>query len=223
VRVLLDLLLPRRCACCALPGADLCGECLQALPRIQAPLCERCGAPTAWPVRRCRECSGRRIAFATARAAVRYEREARLVVAAWKERALRGLATVAAALLADALARPLADALAFVPPDPDRGLRRGHHPAAALADRLAALWEIPALPLLVRPVAGKPQRALGLADRRRNVAGAFAACRSPPPRVVLVDDVYTTGATASEAARCLRKAGARRVDVVTFARTVRRG
>jgi predicted amidophosphoribosyltransferase len=62
-----------------------------------------------------------------------------------------------------------------------------------------------------------------LDERRRNVRGAFAATRAPPGRIVLVDDVYTTGATASEAARCLLRAGARRVDVVTFARTVRRG
>jgi competence protein ComFC len=221
--VLLDLILPRRCACCALPGTDLCGACLEALPRIRAPLCERCGAPTAWPVRRCRECAGRRIAFASARAAVRYEREARLFVAAWKERALRGLAAVAAALLAEAVARPLADALAFVPADPDRGRSRGYHPAAALAERLAPLWELPTLSLLERPHPGKAQRELGMADRRRNVAGAFAACRAPPARVILVDDVYTTGATASEAARCLLRAGARRVDVLTFARTVRHG
>ena len=154
---------------------------------------------------------------------MRYEREARLLVTAWKERALRGLVTVAAAFLADAVARPHADALAFVPADPDRGLWRGHHPAAALATQLGTIWEIPALPLLVRPLAGKAQRELGLAERRRNVAGAFAASRAPPARVCLVDDVYTTGATASEAAGCLRRAGARRVDVITFARTVRRG
>jgi len=77
--------------------------------------------------------------------------------------------------------------------------------------------------LLERPRAGKAQRELGLAHRGGNVAGVFVACRAPPPRVVLVDDVYTTGATASEAARCLVRAGARRVDVLTFARTVRQG
>jgi predicted amidophosphoribosyltransferase len=172
-------------------------------------------------VRRCRECAGRRLAFASARAAVRYEREARVLVAAWKGRALRGLASVAAALLADTVAPPAAHALAFVPADPDRGLARGHHPAASLAERLAAIWGLPVLALLERPQAGRAQRELGLAERRRNVAGAFAACRSPPSRVILVDDVYTTGATASEAARCLLRAGARRVEVLTFARAVR--
>jgi predicted amidophosphoribosyltransferase len=154
---------------------------------------------------------------------VRYEREARMLVAAWKERALRGLAELAATLLADAVAPPSADALAYVPADPDRRLQRGHHPAAALAAHLSAAWELPVVTLLDRPRAGPAQRGLGLVERRRNVAGAFAACRSPPARVVLVDDVYTTGATASEAARCILRAGARRVDVITFARTVRRG
>ena len=220
--MLIDLLLPRRCACCSLPGAEVCEACIRALPRIRGPLCDRCGAPTAWPVRRCRECAGRRIAFATARAAVRYEREARVLVAAWKERALRGLAAIAATLLVEAVARPSADALAYVPADPDRRLKRGHQPAAALAARLSEAWDVPMLTLLDRPRPARPQRELGLAERRRNVAGAFAACRSPPARVVLVDDVYTTGATASEAARCLLRAGATRVDVLTFARTVRR-
>jgi predicted amidophosphoribosyltransferase len=154
---------------------------------------------------------------------VRYEREARTLVTAWKERALRGLAELAAMLVVDAVAPPSADALTYVPADPDRGLRRGHHPAVALAAHLSATWQMPVVKLLDRPRAGTAQRDLGLVERRRNVAGAFAACRAPPARVVLVDDVYTTGATASEAARCLLRAGARRVDVITFARTVRRG
>jgi len=221
--VLLDLLLPRRCACCALPGVELCAACLQLLPRVRPPLCARCGAPTQWPVRRCRECSGRRLGFATARAAVEYDERVRKLVAAWKEYALRRLASFAVALVAEAIPRPPADTVvSFVPPDPDRGLKRGHHPAAALAAGLGAAWELPAVPLLERPRAAPPQRGLELPARRRNVRGAFASCRAPPARVVLVDDVYTTGATASEAARTLLRAGARHVDVVTFARTVRR-
>lgn len=220
--MLLDLILPRRCACCGRPGAALCAPCHDALPRVTPPLCVRCGAPTPWPVRRCRECAGRRLAFATARAAVAYDDSVRLIVAGWKERALRGLAAIAAALLAEVVPRPTADAVTFVPPDPDRGLRRGHHPPAALAALLAESWELPLATLLERGVAGRPQRGLALPERRRNVRGAFAACRAPPARVVLVDDVYTTGATATEAARSLLRAGARSVHVVTFARAIRR-
>ncbi len=65
------------------------------------------------------------------------------------------------------------------------------------------------------------QRGLGLAERRRNVAGAFAPARVAPARVCLIDDVYTSGATAAAAASALRRGGARRVEVVTLARAVR--
>ena len=65
------------------------------------------------------------------------------------------------------------------------------------------------------------QRGLKQAERRRNVAGAFLAGEGVPPRITLVDDVYTTGATVDAAASALRKGGARRVEVVTFARTIR--
>ena len=76
-------------------------------------------------------------------------------------------------------------------------------------------------PLLVR-VRGSPrQRELTRVERRRNVASAFHAVRDAPRRVTLVDDIYTTGATSNAAASALRKAGAREVDVVTFARTIR--
>jgi predicted amidophosphoribosyltransferase len=68
----------------------------------------------------------------------------------------------------------------------------------------------------------KPQRGLDLRERRRNVAGAFTAQTASPRQIILVDDVYTSGSTATAAASALRKAGARSVEVVTFARAVRR-
>src|SRR5438874_13262844 len=126
---MLDLLLPQRCVVCGLGGTQFCSTCLTRLPRIEPPLCERCGTPTAWPVRRCRECAGRRLAFASARAAVAYEGAVRALVAAWKERGLRRLAALAAELVVEAVPRPYAAGLCFVPPDGDRSLRRGHHPA----------------------------------------------------------------------------------------------
>jgi ComF family protein len=217
----LELLLPQRCVACGASGAQVCGGCRDALPRIAPPLCERCGAPTAWAVARCRECAGRRIAFARARAAVEYDDRVRALVGAWKERGLRTLAALAAELVAETLARPRAAALTFVPADRDRGLWRGHHPAERLAHELGRRWELPVEPLLVRTRTSPRQRGLTLAERRRNVRGAFAATAAVPRAVVVVDDVYTSGATASAAASALRKSGAARVEIVTFARAVR--
>jgi ComF family protein len=217
----LDLLLPQRCLVCLAPGGQVCPACTSALRRLGPPWCVRCGAPTAWPVRRCAECAGRRLAFAHARAAVEYDKPVRRIVSAWKERGLRRLAAWAAAVVVDTVARPDGAALTFVPSDHDRRLRRGHHPAEALARELATGWGLTLEPLLAR-VRGSPrQRELGRIERRRNVSAAFAARGSVPARVVLVDDVYTTGATANAAASALRKAGAREVEVVTFARTIR--
>jgi predicted amidophosphoribosyltransferase len=218
---LLDLILPVRCVVCDAAGEQLCRACRDALPRLGSPLCDRCGAPTAWPVARCRECSGRRLAFASARAAVAYDDGVRRLVRSWKERGLRTLAAAAADAVADVLLPPGAIALTFVSPDRGRGLERGHHPAERLARELGERWSLPVLPLLGRTRPVPRQRGLSLADRRRNVAGAFAPARESPPRVVLVDDVYTSGSTANAAASALRKAGARRVEVVTFARVVR--
>jgi predicted amidophosphoribosyltransferase len=216
----LDLLLPQRCLVCSRPGKQVCEDCTSGLRPITPPLCERCGAPTAWPVRRCAECAGRRLAFAQARAAVAYEDPVPLIVGAWKERGLRQLAAWAAEVVAEALPRPEGVLIGFVPGDPDRRLKRGHA-AERLAAELAERWSLPSESLLRRMRSSVRQRGLRRAERRRNVAGAFLPRAHVPPRVILVDDVFTTGATADAAASALRRGGARRVEIVTFARTIR--
>jgi predicted amidophosphoribosyltransferase len=172
-------------------------------------------------VSRCRECSGRRLAFASARAAVAYEPPVPALVRAWKEHGLRVLAGQAADVIAKTIPRPGATVLAFVPADGDRSVKRGHHPAERLADELGRRWELPVLRALRRSRAPRRQRGLSLVERRRNVAGAFTSAGAVPAKVALVDDVYTTGSTVSAAASALRRAGARRVEVVAFARAVR--
>jgi ComF family protein len=217
----LDLLLPQRCLACSRPGAQVCETCTGALRRIRAPGCGRCGAPTSWPVERCSECAGRRLAFAYARAAVEYDGPVRRIVAAWKERGLRRLAAWAAEVVVESVPRPRAECLVCVPADPDRRLLRGYHAAEQLGRELASAWELSFEPLLVRARGSPRQRELTRAERRRNVASAFSSGGTVPAQVTLVDDVYTTGATANAAASALRKGGARRVEVVTFARTIR--
>jgi predicted amidophosphoribosyltransferase len=164
---------------------------------------------------------GRRLAFASARAAVEYDDAVRALVSAWKERGLRGIAGLAASIMTEVIPQPAAQLIAFVPADGDRSLTRGHHPPERLARELGELWGLPAQPLLRRTRPLRPQRGLSRVERRRNVRGAFRAvpCRG---RVLLVDDVYTTGSTVAAAASVLRAAGAASVDVVTFARAARR-
>src|ERR687887_160003 len=142
---MLDVLRPRGGVGCGGGRTQLCPGCLAALPRFEPPLCERCGLPTAWPVRRCRQCAGRRLAFASARAAVHYDDAVRSLVGAWKERALRRLAAHVVSVILEVVPPPRADALTFIPPDPDRGLKRGPPPPRQLAEALAAEWDLPAV------------------------------------------------------------------------------
>ena len=141
---------------------------------------------------------------------------------AWKERGLRLLAPHAADLVAECVPRPAADVITYIPPDGDRSIRRGHQPARDLASALGERWGLPVACLLTRTRTVARQTGLPRAERRRNMRGAFtAAYADVPGRVVLVDDVYTTGATVDAAAAALRAAGAREVHVVTLARAVR--
>ncbi|HEV3478775.1 MAG TPA: hypothetical protein VG144_04930, partial [Gaiellaceae bacterium] len=88
---------------------------------------------------------------------------------------MRLLAEEAANVIFETVERPGVAALTFVPPDGDRSVKRGHHPAERLAHALGGRWELPVVRPLARTRAPRPQRGLPLAERRRNVAGAFAA------------------------------------------------
>jgi predicted amidophosphoribosyltransferase len=216
-----DIVFPRRCVAWRGPADLLCPAGHARLRVLADPRCGLCGAPTRWPVERCRECSGRRLAFASARAAVVYDGPARDFLRAWKEHGVRRAATLAGELVAAHVERPPADVISYIPPDSARQLHRAAHPAQTLAAELAARWQLALGPPLMRTRSSGRQAALAHGDRTRNVRGLFAARPVTGARVVLVDDVYTTGATASAAAEALRSAGALEVHVVTFARTPR--
>ncbi len=137
---------------------------------------------------------------------------------AWKDAARAPVAELAARCVLAATPRPVADLVVPVPPARARAAWRGVDGPAALADLLGRAWAVPVRHDVLERVRDRPQRGLTAVERRRNAAGSIAARAEVRGRVLLIDDVLTTGATVRAAAHRLRSVGADRVDVVTFAR-----
>lgn len=241
LNLLLNFLFPPRCAGCATRLAvettsRVCAICLAGIERISAPLCICCGIPfdsPQGPSHQCGRCLASPPRFGKARSVARYRSSAEAengTLAAMIRRHKYGLDQS----LAHALAQCLGDELPVQAADYDlivpvplhrRRLRwRGFNQAALLADavarRLGGRLEVGVL-ARIRPT--PPQTAQDLESRTRNVRGAFAVrqpARVKDQRLLLVDDVFTTGATVNECARVLRAAGARSVDVLTLARAL---
>ena len=174
------------------------------------------------PIPECAGCTASAPAFDWARAAGVYARPLREAVQQFKFARRPALARPLAALIVEqcATAVPAGAVLVPVPLARERERERGFNQAALLAERLASPLSARLRPRwLARTRATAPQTELTAVERRRNVSGAFVASTSARDAdVVLVDDVFTTGATAAECARALRAAGARSVGVLTVAR-----
>lgn len=233
VRGLLDAFFPWRCVGCGeRADSSICGACRGRIRWIRGPRCVRCGIPfESGPSHPCGRCAARPPAFERMRAAAHYRAgdEDRdplgTALRALKYGRRRALASTLGEILAEAL--PFAvdehDRIAPVPLHRDRLRERGFNQAALLARPLARRTRAHLdLGLLVRTRPTPPQVGLGELERRRNLRDAFAlrAGRSVRGlRVLLVDDVCTSGATADACARALLDAGAVKVDVVTLAHT----
>ena len=222
-RIALDLIYPPRCVLCGAGGAMLCTSCEASLPRARRPRCERCWLPKA-EAAPCRHCLERPLALDAVRALYRYEEGPRRLVHALKYRDQSALASLMGQAMAS-LAREEGLAADLVVPVPLAGARarqRGYNQAALLAKAIASEIEAPIVEALRRRRSAPPQAQSATAEaRRRNVESAFAARRPEliaAKRVLLVDDVVTTGATLDACARVLRSAGAREVMAITFAR-----
>jgi ComF family protein len=202
---------PPWCACCGLPFVTFAGPGPPAAaPGGPAGFCGACaGAPPPWDY---------------ARAAAQYVDPLRMALGAFKFDGQRALARPLADLLVEQCGAGLpsdVDALVPVPLGRARERERGFNQAALLAERLGRALGLPVRGWLGRTRPTRPQSELGAAERRGNVRNAFSARSAVTGRhVVVVDDVLTTGATASECARVLRQAGARAVGVLTVARVV---
>lgn len=239
VATTLDALLPPRCLSCGTPverQGGLCAACWGTLTFIAQPCCARCGLPFEYALEGesadaalCGACMADPPEFHRARAALVYDDGSRPLVLGFKHGDRLHAADAFGAWMARAGAELLADAdlLAPVPLHRWRLFRRRYNQAALLAYAVGRRIGRPVAPdLLTRARATRSQGGLGRKERHRNVKGAFAPARGAEAkvrdkRIVLVDDVLTTGATLEECARVLRRAGAARVDVLTLARVVK--
>jgi ComF family protein len=232
--VALDTALPPLCASCRTLLADpggLCPACWSRVSFIVPPYCERLGIPFTYdpgPGILSMEAIADPPAYGRARAAVRFEDVARDLVHRLKYGDRLDLATSMGQWMARA-GRPLlddADALVPVPLHWRRLWARRFNQAAALARVVASDSGVPLLTAALRRARATPQQVgLSRSARAANVQGAFAVTQAGKTaiygkRLVLVDDVLTSGATVDACARVLLRAGARNVDVVVFARVV---
>jgi ComF family protein len=234
VRSVVDLVLPSTCLACRKPvgaAGGLCAGCWTNMGFIARPYCERLGTP--FPS----DTGGALLspaaiadppAYDRARAAARYGDVARDLVHLLKYGDRLDLAKPLGAWMARAGAELLedADALVPVPLHWSRLWQRRFNQSAALARTVSALSGVPVADhILARVRATPPQVGLGKSERARNVQAAFTvpkAARSEVKarKLVVIDDVLTSGATADACARVLRRAGASRVDVLVLARVV---
>jgi len=242
-----QLLLPAECLLCrallsfAASSRLVCDVCRHRWRPVRPPWCARCGQPEPL-FGRCRLCAEWPAAFGPARSAVWLDAGAREAVHALKYGGLPRIATELAAAMAG-LELPGIDSAWLVPVPLGRArLRtRGYNQSERLARALGRRWRRPVVDLLVRTRDTAAQTALTPEARLANVAGAFtvrngecgvrnerahadSALRIPHSALerplILVDDVFTTGATLAEAARALERAGAGTVSAVTFGRAV---
>jgi len=232
--VVLDALLPPRCAVCGEPvdrPRSLCLRCWSALGFVTRPLCAICGdpfetAPPGEPV--CGDCLAAPPPWGRARSALRYDDASRPLVLGFKHGDRLHLAPLLAGWMQAAGAELLADADVIVPVPLHRWrlIARRYNQAAVLAHALGRTTGIAVSDrALVRVRRTPSQGQLTRTQRARNVQGAF---RVDAPRcveivgrrVLLVDDVLTSGATAGACTRVLLQAGAEAVDLLTLARVV---
>jgi ComF family protein len=234
-RAVVDGVLPPRCLACGATLGEpdaLCSRCWRGITFFGSPWCVRCGLPFPHPMGKealCGACARERRSWDRARAVLRYDNNSRRLVLGLKHGDRTHAAGAFGRWMHRAGGEVLADAdlLVPVPLHWTRLFQRRYNQAVLLAQSIHAAGGPPvAADWLVRRRRTPSQGHLGPAARERNVRGAFAIRRGRSfagKRAVIIDDVLTTGATAEECARVLKRAGASSVNVLTLARALRVG
>ena len=233
-RAMLDLLLPPQCLTCDAPVTSqggLCVACFSATTFLNGPACVSCATPFSHPGqggagRICPHCAEAPPPWRHARAALRYDEAGRRLILPLKHADRTELAGALAAMMARAGASLLEDAewLVPVPLHPSRLRARGYNQAALLARAIGRCRDVPVISdALVRLHPTQPLGELSAVERETAVKGVFAVRRGrgallKHKRVVLIDDVLTSGATSAACTRVLLAAGALSVDVLVAAR-----
>ncbi len=223
-------LYPSRCPSCrrALPFGEetkLCSFCRERLPWIGEERCLLCGQKTEEGEELCRECRGASHRFDQARALFLYNEDTGRMILDFKNRGEKEIGRWLGREMAESFRESLplwrADCIVPVPITRSKKRKRGYNQAEVLAEILGEEWKIPVeRNLLLRVREGEQQKKLSLEERMGNLKGVFAL--SGPlikgARVLLVDDVITTGSTADTCAALLKEAGAEKVFVAAAAR-----
>lgn len=234
----LDLLFPpaERCIVCGRGNRDgqaICQSCLQQMGHGAGPSCPRCGRSLAGQrqldgqLLPCPFCAGKSWAFSEARSIGPYEGALRLAVHRLKFRGQQDYGRVLGDVLYRSVESDWWEAADFIVPVPlhtERLRQRGYNQAEIVAGQLAMQANKPLRQILVRHQPTNPQTGLSQQQRQRNVQGAFRIALGQErwvkgKRLLLVDDVLTTGSTLDACARILRQAGAAEVRVATLAIT----
>jgi competence protein ComFC len=210
------------CVGCERRASDvLCCTCFEALPGVGCPVCARCGLPTAFATFVCQECKNVDFGFQSARAPLKYDGVGNEIVHALKYRGdIRVVERLAVPLMLQVLDVGRFDAVVPVLLHRSRLRKRGFNQAELLARGVAEKMQATVSDTLEVVRSTRDQVELSAAQRRANVAGAYSPTVPLRGKILLVDDVFTTGATMSACATTLVRAGAHEVHALSLCTTV---
>lgn len=226
IRNILNFIYPEKCPFCGRivtkETGGICYSCREKLPYINEPYCMKCGKPLSDETEEyCYDCKKGEHFFESGRSLWVHKMPVSKAIYGFKYHDLRCYGEVfgreMGKELEDFIVHTNAQVIVPIPLHRKRYLDRGYNQAKVLAMAIGKRMGIPVEELLIRRKDTDPQKVLNDVERRKNIKGAFAAKRPISyERVLLIDDIYTTGSTLDEAAKVLKKAGVRSVYFLTI-------